>query len=311
MRHVFIINPSAGKKDPSQTAFPAVQNYFKSKNIDYSLYLTKYPKHATEIAKMEAEKGGPIRLWAMGGDGTLNEVAAGVFGKENAEVGIFPCGSGNDYIKTFGSMEDFLIPEKQVAAESRPMDVIRSEYGVSVNLASVGLDARVEIEMEKLKRYPFVSGPLAYQLALVKILLGKIGDELEICIDEEKTYRGRFLFAASGNGRYYGGGFCCAPLAVPDDGLLDFILIRKPAFFKIPKLVSVYKAGKHIGSKDFEKILTFIRGKKIEIRSHNPIAVNLDGECCMARQVKFEIIPKAFRFIIPCPIMAGEFVKNL
>lgn len=114
-----------------------------------------------------------MRIFAVGGDGTLSEVAAGAIGMENVEVGVIPCGSGNDYIKTFGEIEKFLSPEKQLKATSRMVDMIESEGHLSINLCSIGLDAKVAYEMVKFKAVPFLSGSTAYNLALVKVLLGK------------------------------------------------------------------------------------------------------------------------------------------
>lgn len=299
MRYVLIVNPAAGRKNPMQTVFPAVRDAFLSKNIAVSCYETKYPGHATEIAAEETGKGDAVRLYGFGGDGTLSEIAAGMIGRKNGELGIFPCGSGNDYIKTFGAEIDFLSPEKQIGALSRTVDMIRSGDRYAVNICTVGMDAKIPLEVEKLKRIRFLSGPAAYNLGLVKTLLGRIGSGMTVTIDGEKTYAGCFLMAVAGCGRYYGGGYCGAPEAVPDDGLLDFILIRKPAFYRIPKLVRLYKAGKHLHSKEFDGILTFCRGKKMEIESVYPTAENLDGECSMAKRTSFEVVPKAVRFLVP------------
>jgi diacylglycerol kinase (ATP) len=297
MRYVFIVNPVAGKKDPYHTVFPVIQKFFEERHLEFTCHVTERPKHATELAASEGGKGDPVRIFGLGGDGTLSEVAAGVMGMKNAEVGIFPCGSGNDYVKTFGTAEDFLSPEKQLAAPSRLVDVIRSEQGFSMNLCTVGMDAKVPLAVEKLKKIPFLSGPAAYNLALLKVLLGKIGDDFQITIDEDKKFSGCFLMAVAGNGRYYGGGFCGAPEAVPDDGLLDFVLIRKPSLYLIPRLVKPYKEGRHLTAKVFDGILTFCRGKKMEIAASRPTAENLDGECRLVNRVTFEVVPHAVRFI--------------
>ena len=299
MRYVFIVNPAAGRKNPMQIVFPAVRDAFRSKNIAFSCYETEYPGHATEIAAAETGRGDAVRLYGFGGDGTLSEIAAGMIGRKNGELGIFPCGSGNDYIKTFGEEKDFLSPEKQIGAPSRTVDMIRSGGRYAINLCTVGMDAKIPLEVEKLKRIPFLSGPAAYNLGLVKTLLGRIGSEMTVTIDGGKTYAGCFLMAVAGCGRYYGGGYCGAPEAVPDDGLLDFILIRKPAFYRIPELVRLYKAGKHLHSKKFDGILTFCRGRRMEIESALPTAENLDGECSMADRTSFEVVPKAVRFLVP------------
>lgn len=299
MRYVFVVNPAAGKKDPYQSVFPVIQDYFRQKGMECVCHITSQPKQATELTRQQGAKGDAVRVYAVGGDGTLSEVAAGAAGMENVEVGVIPCGSGNDYIKTFGKMEDFLSPEKQLKAKSRWVDMIESEDRLSIGLCSMGLDAKVAYEMTRFKNVPYISGPASYDLALLKVLLGKIGDYLKITIDDTQVYEGVYLFALAGSGKYYGGGYCGAPLAIPDDGLLDFILVKKPPFLQIPSLVKIYKEGGHLNNPLFKDLVTFCRGSKMHVSSLKPVAANFDGDCHFIDHVDFKVVPKAVRFIIP------------
>lgn len=299
MRYVFIVNPTAGKKNPYDTIFPKIQQYFGNSGLEYHYHTTKAPLHATELVQSEAAKGDAVRIFAVGGDGTLSETAAGAIGEKNVEIGIIPCGSGNDYIKTFGEQEAFLSFDKQLGAASHPVDMIRSGEQLSINVCSIGLDAKVAYNMVPFKKIPFVSGSMAYNMALVKTLLGKIGTQLEVTIDGDKKFEGNYLFALAGSGKFYGGGYCGAPQAIPDDGLLDFILIKKPPLIQIPSLVPIYKAGDHLTSEKFKDILTFCRGKSMEITALRPAVANFDGECHFIDKVGFQVIPKAVNFIVP------------
>lgn len=299
MRYVFIVNPVAGKKNPYSYVYPVIQEYFHQKGMECTCHITNQPRQATELARQQGGKGDPVRIYAVGGDGTLSEVAAGAVGLPNVEIGVVPCGSGNDFVKTFGGIEDFLLPEKQFSAESRVVDMIESDGHYSINLCSIGMDARVAFEMVKFKNVPYISGPAAYNIALVKVLFGKIGDHLKVTIDGEKTYEGEYLFALAGNGRYYGSGYCGAPKADPGDGLLDFILIKKPPLYRIPSLVKVYKDGKHLESPLFRDLLTFCRGRKMEVTTPKPVIANFDGECRAIDRVTFRVVPSAVRFIVP------------
>ncbi|HEX2985852.1 MAG TPA: YegS/Rv2252/BmrU family lipid kinase [Caproiciproducens sp.] len=299
MRYVFIVNPAAGKKDPYQSVFPLIQDYFHQKGIEFTCHITSQPRQATELARQQGEKGDEVRLYAVGGDGTLSEVAAGVIGMENVEVGVIPCGTGNDYVKTFGNPEDFLSFAKQLKAPSNWVDMIESEGHISMNLCSIGMDAKVAYEMVKFKRIPLLSGPGAYEIALVKTLLGRIGEHLKVTIDGTNTYEGTYLFALAGNGKYYGGGYCGAPRAMPDDGLLDFILIKKPRLSQIPALVKEYKAGRHLESPLFGDLVTYRRGLEMKVEADRPVIANFDGECHAIDHVFFKVIPHAVRFIVP------------
>lgn len=174
-----------------------------SKLFFYRRIRADMPKKSLE---QKAESGLPVRLYAVGGDGTLNEVAAGAAGFENAAVGVFPCGSGNDFIRAIGTADDFLDIGRQLCAPVRLIDRINTGKQQALNVCSMGLDAEVAYHMNDFKKWPFVSGSMAYNLSLVKCLLIKMGCDLTVTIDGGKTYTGRFLFALAANGRWYGRG---------------------------------------------------------------------------------------------------------
>lgn len=299
MRYVLIFNPVAGKKNPFETYFPSLDAYFKEHNMEFTYYLTEHRGHATEIARLEAEKGDDVRIFGFGGDGTLREIALGAAGHEKAEVGIFPCGSGNDYVRTFGDGLDFNDVERQLFGESKTVDMIRADDTTALGLCSIGLDASVALNMVKFKSWPLVSGSMAYNLALVKCLCSRIGSEMEVLIDEGKRIAGNFLFVLAGSGQYYGGGYRGAPEAVPDDGLLDFVLVRKVSRFRLATLLKLYKAGQHLHSPKFKDLLYFERGRRMEVRPRQPITANYDGECRRVNSISFEVLPQAVRFILP------------
>ncbi len=299
MRYVFIFNPAAGKKDPYPTYYPIIKTYCEEQGLSYTCFVTKYPMHAEELAKKEGAKGDDVRIYGVGGDGTLREIAAGTFGMENVEIGIIPCGSGDDYVRMFGRKETFQSLPKQIGAKSRIVDMIRYNDGFALNLCSIGLDAAVAYNMTKFKKMPLITGSMAYDLALVKVFLGKIGNELKITIDGDKEYSGNYLFAVAANGNYYGGGYCGAPEAIPDDGLLDFVLIRTPKLRQVPAMVRLYKAGKHYHAKEFEGLLEHCRGTHMHVTAQTPAVGNFDGECKYISNVFFEEIPHAARFIVP------------
>jgi diacylglycerol kinase family enzyme len=115
------------------------------------------------------------------------------------------------------------------------------------------------------------------------------------------------LFCFCGNSRWYGGGFMAAPLALPDDGLLDIVLVEaNMSRLKLLTLLNKYKRGEHL---DWD-ITTFKRGKKINIKSSKPAAVNVDGECQYVTESTFEIIEKGVKFVVPACSDFMERVKN-
>ena len=86
MKHIFIINPAAGKKDGRQRVYTMAEKLKKDHNLDVECMLTKSCGHATMLTRAIAESGEPVRFYACGGDGTINEIANGIAGFSNAAM---------------------------------------------------------------------------------------------------------------------------------------------------------------------------------------------------------------------------------
>ncbi|MGN0519759.1 MAG: diacylglycerol/lipid kinase family protein, partial [Candidatus Fimenecus sp.] len=146
------------------------------------------------------------------------------------------------------------------------------------------------------KKLPGVGGEFAYTMSLFYCLFRRLKSEFKIVVDDKETYEGTMLFSLCANGRWYGGGYKGAPKAVPNDGLLDFIMVRKTVGrLKLVGLVGKYKRGEHL-SWDFT---TFVRGKKMQIFSKKPAAVNVDGECEYVTESTFQVLEGALQVIMP------------
>lgn len=298
MRHIFILNPTAGKKRQSLSLEPHIRSYFEAHGGDYAIRVTTAPDDARRFAKEEAESGLPVRLYACGGDGTLLEVANGIDGFDNAELTVVPCGSGNDYVKSFGEQADFTDLPRLIEGKAQTVDAIRTGDTVSLNICSLGLDAEVASKMADFKHWPLVSGSMAYNLAVGAVLLRPIGKQLKLRLttpDGIVEREGRYLFALAANGQWYGGGYHGAPQAKPNDGLLDFVLIRAVSKLKAISLIGKYKCGEHL----HWKICEFLRGSRMEVTAAKPAAVTVDGECTLTSSVTFELLPARFRFVVP------------
>ena len=121
MRYLFIVNPKAG--DGVKTAELEKE---VSQLEGCELYQTKGVKDATVYVKkyLSEHPDEEVRVIACGGDGTLNEVVNGAVGFANASVTVYPCGSGNDFVKVYGGQEKFLDVRKLMEANSRPLDLL-------------------------------------------------------------------------------------------------------------------------------------------------------------------------------------------
>ncbi|MEG2003380.1 MAG: YegS/Rv2252/BmrU family lipid kinase, partial [Clostridia bacterium] len=243
LRHVFIINPKAGKHDSTRPLTEKITRVLSE--LSYKIEVTNGIGHATEIAKnLCRQTNDEIRIYACGGDGTLNEVVNGIYLSgcpKNISIGTIPTGSGNDFIKSFDiPKETFLDILKMTTAETETIDLLSVNGRASINIISVGYDAAVCEKMNLYKRIPLVSGSAAYKLAVVKCLITQTKHKFDLYADGKPVgeKNQNYLFAIAANGKYYGGGFKAAPTADMQDGLIDFVRIITVSRFKFASLVS-------------------------------------------------------------------------
>ena len=212
MKHLFIINPAAGIKDRSRQYIEEIERVFADLDEPYEIALTEYPRHATEIARAHAAAGAPLRIYSVGGDGTLGEVLAGCYGYRNVELAAYPSGTGNDFIKVFPGLP-FGDLAALVHGKSETIDILRYNDGVCINIVNCGFDANVAYNVRRFKK--FMSGNLAYYVSLFYSFLQRITFRCRVELDGALFYEGRATLAVAANGRVYGGGFQAAH--VPPD----------------------------------------------------------------------------------------------
>lgn len=303
MHYVFVVNPIAGKQHPAQTLLPKIEAAFAGRS-DYEVYLTRAPKDATRFVTQRCRQSPDEELcfFACGGDGTLNEVVCGMARYQNAVLAMIPCGSGNDFVKSFPGA-DFCDLTAQLSGVVRPLDLIRCNDTYSVNICSAGLDADVCENMLRFKRWPLVNGFAAYYMALAYTFFSRIGKRARISLDGGAPVEENAMLLAAANGRCYGGGFWGAPEAVTDDGLLDVCFVRKIPRWKMATLVPLYQKGGHIRNgavtEAVQGVVEFCRCKKAEITFATPTTINVDGEIYRSTRFAVEVLPGALRLLVP------------
>ena len=301
MKHIFIVNNAAGGGKRTVPLIPQIQAYFAKQGGDFEIVPTTRKGEATEIAKRFASTGDAVRIYACGGDGTLHEVVNGVVGYKNAEVGVFPCGTGNDYVATFGDRELFFDIDGQIKGSSIEVDLICTDGIYSVNQCSMGFDAAVAENVALFKKKPLISGSMAYLLSVIYTFAGKLGHQMTITIDDERVLQGKFMFAISAKGKYHGGGMMSAPEAKPDSRSLNFMIVKDVTRMQFMSLLPKYMKGKHLA---VDAIVTSTFGRKMNIVAKRPLPVTLDGEIIVSQELTSEIVPRAMRFIVPTTVAA-------
>lgn len=296
MKHIFVINPAAGQGKSLDFIKAKIEAVAKKYDLDYEMYITEKKGDGIEYVEERAKSGEEIRFYACGGDGTLYDVVNGAYGYKNVQVAVVPLGSGNDFIRLFGTQEEFLELEDQIEGVPVELDLIKCGNEIAINQCSMGMDAEVCAMQGKIKKFPLVTGEGAYYIGCLYAIMRKFHNKFTITIDDDEFVSKDCLFCFCGNSRWYGGGFMAAPLAQPDDGLLDFVIVEASVSrAKLVTLLNKYKRGEHL---DWD-ITTFKRGKKLTIHSDSPAAVNVDGECKFITDTSFELIEKGMTFVVP------------
>jgi diacylglycerol kinase (ATP) len=295
MRHVFIVNNKAGNGRASIEIVPRIEAYFAREGGAFEIVNTSRKGDATEIARREALSGDEVRIYACGGDGTLSEVANGVCGYPNVEVGAIPCGTGNDYISTFGRKEDFLDIEGQVKGSSVEVDLIDVDGIYAVNQCSAGFDAAVVANAQKFKSKPVIGGGMSYVTSVFYTLFSHLGSRMTVQMDDEQM-QGEFLFAVAAKGMYQGGGLKNAPLADPKNRMLSCGVVKKVSRAKFLRLFPKYIKGRHI---DYTDVVYTKYAKYMRITAPKPLPITLDGEMIYSEDIEVRIVEKGMRFVLP------------
>ncbi len=309
MKSIFIVNPVAGGRDVSDELGRALAAAVQRAGIsraEYAITRTTHAGHAVQLAKAYACTGEHVRLFAVGGDGTLNEVLRGAYPYKNAAVGCIPYGSGNDFLRNFGPKEAFLDLADQLHGQERDIDLFHTEYGVGASICSAGLDAQIAHGIPRFRRLPLCGGETAYRLSILQNLLKPLGRTLQITLDGT-TITEACLMTAICNGGYYGGGFRAAPDCAMDDGLLDVMVVRKTGLLRIAKLLPLYQKGLHIQDGEvlpkLRDVISFFRCKTVRLdvvdRKSAPLFITVDGECRPAETLTVTALPLAGRIVLP------------
>ena len=296
MKHLFIVNPVAGGHDCTPEIIAEAAEAFAGRDVRYEIYTTTAPMDACEKIKTEAAKGEELRIYACGGDGTLNECVCGAAGRDNVTVTHYPCGTGNDFVRCFGAEKDvFRDLTALLDGEVHKLDVIDCNGRYSINICSVGIDARIGTDVHKYSQMPLLGGKMAYVTSTAVNLIKGVRQRLRVeC--EGRRYDGDMTLICACNGSYYGGGFHPVPEARPDDGVLHFLIVKGVSRPSFVRLVGAYAKGKYA---EMPTVITHVRGKRITIESETELAVNVDGELIFGKTVTMQLVPGGVNFIVP------------
>jgi len=294
MRHLFLINPAAGKRKSTAQ----LEGMLSSLSFPYEVAYTSGEGDARRMAEEAVSSGEPVRIYACGGDGTLNEVVNGAAGHEHAAITCIPKGTGNDFLKIFGPdyRALFYDLERLAKGPQTAMDLMDCNGMLGIDVVCAGVDARVAASVHRYKNWPLVTGKGAYVLALAEhVLLRGISRPMSIALGE-RTWRGEAAILCICNGRHYGGGFMPVPEAMPDDGVLEVLLVPKVSRRTFIKLAGQYARGRY---RDYPELILSHRGDRVTYASPQVITTVVDGEVLFNTTFTVRLSEKKVNFFYP------------
>ena len=267
----------------------------------YEIYFTKAPMDAADKVAQAADSGDKLFVYACGGDGTLNECANGAARRGNVAITHYPCGTGNDFIRTFGKEDLGKFRDFRALANGtvRPVDLINCNGRYGINICSVGIDARVGNDVHKYSRIPVIGGATGYVTSLAVNIVKGVKEKYRVTATGISLEKDITLVCAC-NGCYYGGGFNPVPEACPDDGILEYLILDGVSRFKVASIVRKYAKGRY---RDLEDVITYIRGGYMEIEGEREFVVNIDGEIITTNKVSLDVVHKGVNFLFPSDML--------
>ena len=298
MKHVFLINPRAGKGDRAARLQAMAKRLAAAHDLEVSCLLTDRPGAAESLARALAETGEPLRLYVCGGDGTLHEAANGIAGYSNAAMTVIPAGTGNDFLKNFGpDAAKFADPENLWDGPDFPLDLIDCSGRLCLTIACNGIDARVADSVRRFSHLPLLRGRGSYLASVAaNFLFRGIGQHWHVSLDGAEE-EGDFALVSMCNGRYYGGGSCPVPEARMDDGVLHTVLVRSVSRATFARLFGAYSAGQY--RRLPAGLIRVETPRVVWIRADEPFVTCLDGECFSSREVTMRLSEKRLNFFGP------------
>lgn len=306
MKHIFIVNPAAGKSKKKAEMHANLHRFLQNAKLDYEIHRTLNKAEVATFVKQRASSGEHIRFYACGGDGTVCDVLNGLVGFENAELAVYPCGTGNDFARNFTNPENFLDFEKLTTAPAYPVDCIKYNDTYSMNMLNIGLDCEVNIACQPYKEK---FGDFSYAIAAVKVLSKPRFFKMRYVIDGEECEE-ELLLCAVANGKYCGGGFASNPIAQIDDGLLDVCFIKPITnYITLAKLLASYRAGTHLTNALAEKYVKYVKVERFILEPKcDDVHVAVDGETADFQPAEISCVPKAIKLAIP---EGSEIIREL
>ena len=300
MRTLLIHNPAAGQRDVRRDVQEAA-GLLASYGWQVTIRQTSARGDATRLSAQAVRDGYGLAV-AVGGDGTLGEVAAGLAGSE-CILGVLPVGTGNVWARNLKiphwtpTSRSALLEAARVLLEGEvyAIDLGRIGERLFILHLGIGFDAQVTRTVEPARREVVRNlRNVGYYAAVLGLAFSQRGTRMTIAVDGV-TIRERALMVLVSNAQYYAGTYCLAPKALLDDGLLDVAVFKGNDAADTLRHAGAILLGRHVGTPKMEAY----QARRVEVRAAVPLPVQTDGEPVEQTPVQVEVQPRALRVIVP------------
>lgn len=300
-----IVNPHAGHGKAGKR-WPSTLEYLQELGFEVTWQLTARRWHAYYIAKRYTEKGARLVI-SVGGEGVLNEILNGMFAAsvdsgKLPTLAMIPIGTGTDLSRTLHIPKEYHGAVDIVkGGRELKMDVGRISFYLRnqtwsryfINASDAGLGgavARITNTIPKI-----LGGFLTFLLSSLVGLLSFKRMKLKISVDGKFVDSGLMTIVGALNGQFFGGGMHAAPMALVDDGIMEFMYVKDVTFFKfLSKVLAKVYEGEHLA---YHKVHVH-RGKELTIEGHRAFLIDVDGEVEKAQKIRVEVLSKAVGILV-------------
>jgi diacylglycerol kinase (ATP) len=290
---VFILNPTSGG-GYGKNVLPELERQLSARSLDASVVITEAHGHATKIAFEHLEKGF-THFIAVGGDGTMNEVAEPLIGRKDVTMGLIAAGTGNDFIQILGFPDRFSEEHWETFFEQHTieMDAGMVNGRHFLNGMGLGFDAQVAAENyvapDELAKG---SGKGKYIWHILKTLLFYREGRVTITSRGESRVTDCFINTIA-NGRRFAGSFFLTPDAIANDGLLDVCMIKKLNLLQRLKILTMVPKGTHVTDAKVD----YYQSEKLLVDFGKKVPYHVDGELYFDTKFEVSVIPSAVKII--------------
>ena len=289
---VFIINPVAGNGF-APSLVDKIKEMISKNDLQADLVYTAKKGHATALSKQYAEDGYKYII-GVGGDGTLNEIAAPLIYKKDVVAGLIPAGTGNDFIQITGfpgrlEEKDW---EMFFKLNVMPMDVGQCNGKIFLNGMGLGFDAQVAAENYTEPGEVKRGGKNKYIWHILKTLLFFKEKKMIVFSDGKKSETDCFINTIA-IGRRFAGGFFLTPKAIANDGLLDVCSIKRLSLPQRLKILMMVPKGTHIN----DKKVNYFQTEKLSLEFPQEVPYHVDGELYFSQHFEVGLMPGALNII--------------